>query len=363
MKETIKAAILLGLVAFQGGVPCLGVEYPMVSMKVRAIDEHEKPIMGVSVSASDHTLTQKAEGRRDTGITDHDGFCHLKFRALAGASVYAKKENSHYPSVVSSRTLGKDSPFRFQPFIYRNDIPQSDQIDPPLKKEISLEGSVTLREIRKPIPLYAQKLRIDFPARDVWLGYDLASGDWIAPYGKGKSGDIMFRSAPKAEIAGMALEETPGIAILEVAFGEGGGLVRINDENGFLIVSRMTMPHEAPIAGYEEIPTLKIEQQGYEYQEPTRTRAYFFRTRVVREGERIIRANFGKIPMNIKYHPVQKPEAWFGDKKANRPSFGGVEFTYYFNPTPNDRNLEFDPKKNLFKVEDEQWIEYTVEDP
>lgn len=23
-------------------------------------------------------------------------------------------------------------------------------------------------------------------------------------------------------------------------------------------------------------------------------------------------------------------------------------FTYYLNPTPNDRNIEFDPKRNLF---------------
>jgi hypothetical protein len=26
-----------------------------------------------------------------------------------------------------------------------------------------------------------------------------------------------------------------------------------------------------------------------------------------------------------------------------------VSFTYYLNPTPNDRNLEFDGKNNLFK--------------
>ncbi len=26
-----------------------------------------------------------------------------------------------------------------------------------------------------------------------------------------------------------------------------------------------------------------------------------------------------------------------------------VKFTYYFNPVPNDRNLEFDPGQNLFK--------------
>jgi hypothetical protein len=25
-----------------------------------------------------------------------------------------------------------------------------------------------------------------------------------------------------------------------------------------------------------------------------------------------------------------------------------LKLTYYFNPTPNDRNLEFDPKRNLF---------------
>jgi hypothetical protein len=28
---------------------------------------------------------------------------------------------------------------------------------------------------------------------------------------------------------------------------------------------------------------------------------------------------------------------------------GRITFSYLFNPTANDRNLEFDPKKNLFK--------------
>jgi hypothetical protein len=28
---------------------------------------------------------------------------------------------------------------------------------------------------------------------------------------------------------------------------------------------------------------------------------------------------------------------------------GYVQFTYYLNPNPNDRNMEFDPTKNLFK--------------
>jgi hypothetical protein len=32
-------------------------------------------------------------------------------------------------------------------------------------------------------------------------------------------------------------------------------------------------------------------------------------------------------------------------------------FTYYLNPTPNDRNLEFDPKRNLFtNLKDEERV-------
>jgi hypothetical protein len=38
---------------------------------------------------------------------------------------------------------------------------------------------------------------------------------------------------------------------------------------------------------------------------------------------------------------------------AERAHYGKIygdfmNFTYYLNPTPNDRNVEFDPKRNLF---------------
>ena len=41
-------------------------------------------------------------------------------------------------------------------------------------------------------------------------------------------------------------------------------------------------------------------------------------------------------------------------KEASQSSIGprapkpGIGFAYYLNPTPNDRNIEFDPKRNLF---------------
>ena len=53
-------------------------------------------------------------------------------------------------------------------------------------------------------------------------------------------------------------------------------------------------------------------------------RNYFFRVRTVKNDEgNIVSAYYGKI---------------YGDF---------MQFSYYLNPTPNDRNIEFDPKQNL----------------
>jgi hypothetical protein len=55
------------------------------------------------------------------------------------------------------------------------------------------------------------------------------------------------------------------------------------------------------------------------------------RTEMDQQG-RIVNAQYGKI-----YGPFKFAQ---GPKKL-------VDFTYYFNPTPNDRNLEFDGEHNL----------------
>jgi hypothetical protein len=53
---------------------------------------------------------------------------------------------------------------------------------------------------------------------------------------------------------------------------------------------------------------------------------HFFWVRTVKDHEgNIVSAHYGKI---------------YGDF---------MQFTYYLNPTPNDRNIEFDPKQNLLQ--------------
>lgn len=62
-----------------------------------------------------------------------------------------------------------------------------------------------------------------------------------------------------------------------------------------------------------------------------------FRVRTVLDDEgNIVSARYGKI-----YGPIEYGESDSG-------SGGKIRFTYYLNPTPNDRNVEFDPEQNLF---------------
>ena len=63
---------------------------------------------------------------------------------------------------------------------------------------------------------------------------------------------------------------------------------------------------------------------------------YAFRVRtVLDERGQVAAALCGKIYDTIEYFPVESKTA-------------KLRFTYYLNPAPNDRGLEFDPEQNLF---------------
>ena len=64
-------------------------------------------------------------------------------------------------------------------------------------------------------------------------------------------------------------------------------------------------------------------------------RNYFVRVRTVLDQQgKIVSALYGKIDGDIRFSPIRSKTC-------------SLMFTYYLNPTPNDRNMEFDPKRNL----------------
>jgi len=192
-----------------------------------------------------------------------------------------------------------------------------------------------LREKRNPIPLYAKDDALFFPANREWLGYDFEIGDWTAPHGEGKTIDLWLKCDTEKVNSGR-YKDAKGS--LEIKFREDEGLLLVQDD--YLPLSIMKMPHLAPQVGYQN--TFRRFEESFRNKKFRRNTGYFFRTRVRKEGERIVSAHYGKLLKDIRFIPVAEEKTKEGSQHA-----ATLYLHYYFNPTPNDRNLEFDPKRNL----------------
>lgn len=233
-----------------------------------------------------------------------------------------------------------------------------------LSKDTDHDVAVVLPRVINPIRLYV--LRVDddqgivFPIQNQWIGFDFEVADWVAPYGKGKTADFLLRFrnefkgmedssrtmeeriASHKRLLGYSKEEWTmdkfkihagkWDGLVEMSFpGEGEGIL---EAERFVDYSPMKLPHRAPEDGYSSTWKRAVNNYiHYGTPNPFDRAGFFLRTRVKKDQQgRIISANYAKFigTMNV----------W-----ANT---GKIEFLYYFNPAPNDRNLEFDPKQNLF---------------
>ena len=268
----------------------------------------------------------------NSGLTDENGEFSARAEISLGTFLRAEK-TGHYTAKLNNTG-------NFQ-------IPQGKATVP-----------FVLPRILRPVPLHALRLDyLELPAQGEWLGYDLAAADWVPPHGKGETADIRFNfrnefmgyvaagpnlersremSRTIAQRSGRAFSEEEfkisagkWRGVLEVSFpGENEGV--ITETERYWFYGQLRLPHLAPEDGYA--PSLRYETNTYEPRPEPKRVGYYLRTRVELDaGGDIISANYAKIYDEIRFD-----------------ARGTVSFWFYFNPTPNDRNLEFDPDRNLF---------------
>ncbi len=194
-----------------------------------------------------------------------------------------------------------------------------------------------VRRVLNPIPMYARFLRSGrflIPARDVEIGYDLMKSDWTEPYGNGEVADFVIKL--DCILGG---QRADGIQIfdatLTLAFSnDGDGIQEV--EAPLSCGSVLRLPRIAPLSGYEASWVSRTYSTESEDCCPIKeTQNFFYRVRTQKDAEGgITNAYYGKIA-----GPV------FCEVRAHGAS---MQMKYYLNPTPNDRNLEFDPARNLF---------------
>lgn len=200
---------------------------------------------------------------------------------------------------------------------------------------------IRLKRIGNPIPMYAKRVwNVSLPEIGKPLGFDLMIGDWIAPHGRGLKADwsIAFLTNPESVYTnwyGTSPRVHPVLDYgINISFpNEKAGVVPviIPQRGGG---SALRLSREAPESAY--MPVIQkciVEDQRGLHSDICENQNYYFRVRTKMDDKgNITSALYGKIHGDFQF-----------DHR------GRVTFTYYLNPTPNDRNVEFDPKQNLFK--------------
>lgn len=290
---------------------------PEVKIEARITDEAEQVISNAAVTIwfSKLKTNNPFDGQESTsskGVTDENGVFVASKQTL-GSGIKAEKKG-YYVSRKEVR-LGKAKDGKW--------IPWHQVID------------VKLLKIESPIPMYAKRIEyFELPTINIPVGYDLMAGDWVSPHGKGVTSDLVFT---------LQREFRGGFDFnweLSVKFsGEGNGwqAIPMADETP---QSELRFPRNAPAGGYTRNDMLLSFSRGTRGRWETNSTSatnYFFRVRTEYDSNKQLKsALYGKLLGPIQVNVQHTKTARLG-------------FTYYLNPTPLDRNIEFDPKKNLFQ--------------
>jgi hypothetical protein len=299
----------------------------------KVVDDDGNPVMGAIISGGFYGVEP-----RQQGVTDSNGLFVLECKKadFCDAGFTANKDGYYQSGVPCYFTNVIDG--RWLPW------------DPVV--------TAVLRRIINPIPMYAKKVTTKIPMTNECCGYDLMVGDWVRPAGRGVVSDFVFR------VDGSWKDDRNYHYVFSLSFshGEDGAIPfaypTINRVDDTPVGSKLLVPNQAPENGYISSNTWHYSQTqtpdlyGHDAKTNDCHKPIVFRFRIrssTNEAGVITNACYGKL-RSISFWPR---------RLAGSGGEVSLNFTYYLNPTPNDRNLEFDPKRNLMTNfgKDEQGIQ------
>ncbi len=334
MKNLLNTIVVV--LSFAGMASCQDASKAKIPFHVESDDG--KPIASVLIKLTvfDHWDASGTGGfgtdvyREESVTTDAGGNASIEFTTPRGEVKYMIRHNEYYPSSGLALNTHDSKLGKWEPW------------NKPVK--------IKLYRVLNPIPLYARRVggltAIKLPVLGQPVGFDLQVSDWVAPHGRGIVNDVIF------VIDGATKDVTqPHDTTLTVSFSNpNDGLILIRDKETH---SSLRLPHFAPEEGYlpkyvmragvapEKSP---LEPSGYETDAKEGDHFYLrVRTKVDAQGK-LISANYGKVCGGADYAGFH----WYEN--------GAIRFEYYFNPKPNDLNLEYDQKHNLLKVERDEKV-------
>ena len=299
---------------------------PTAKVTLKVVNENGQPVEAATAGLTFYTGTggRGPATTGDKGLTDGEGL-------FTGSGSSPQDIDYGVAKAGYYTTGGKTSMESYSGIIgFRRWKPWNQTLEVVLKKKIN------------PIALYAIKLNSRFskhlptlPVLDRFIGYDLIARDWVVPYGQGTHRDFLFKLEKHRVVSVLDNHVT-----LTLKFSnEGDGIQSYYSQPN--VGSSLRLPHNAPTTGYESELVIDKNRTNTKvvssyYREDQN---YFFRVRTEKDEKgNIVSALYGKI-----YGAIELG-LFIGDINPT----GSALINYYLNPTPNDTNLEFDTRKNLF---------------
>ena len=265
-------------------------------------DSNRNPVEEARVAAADGTH----------GLTDADGRVVLNIPANRTFFLEAGKDG-FYSTAGNLWTGG----------LYRG--PEGTLVE----RETPDSFTIELKKIRDPVYLRYKRFRGHAPATDKPVGWDFEVGDWVIPYGDGRSADIFFH------FHGIKVEDNAFEGQMTLSFPEeddGLQSFKAARPHSIQFGSDLAPPHKAPLDGYEaSLSHSTFHRPGEPFQTYREDQQnYLFRVRTKRDPlGQLIQACYGWFSGEIEFDPRGNP----GPQLA---------FEYYFNPDPDPgaRSLE-----------------------
>jgi hypothetical protein len=286
------------------------------------------PAVPIIVEAS----VRDIDGRAVENATVYLALPHYGEQATRGQRVEAQtnKEGVATLSGVAQQDYGVSAE---KPGYYRTQGPHRGINDEKSFEQYAVgvqKIDLELRPVRNPIQGISKGIdRRLLPKTDGSpLGFDLEIGDWVAPYGKGKTSDFILI------VGGSFKTANDYDQSLTLSFSnQGDGIMPFKHPKH--LGSALKWPYEAPMSGYE---SQRIWRKTFDGKKRTSNfdnsgeMNYLFRVRTeLDERGNVRRAMYGVISNEV---------VMGGNNEIGR----NVSFTYALNPDWT-RNLEFDPAK------------------
>lgn len=287
-------------------------------LTLRIVDSKGKPVSSASVE-----VNFAAGGKNNSnvrGVTATDGLFTCEGLSNSDCNIYVNKEGYYRTtrrySFVGSQNADGVKNGCWQPW---NPIIE-----------------VVLKENRKPIALYTRYIEKVFPKNEP-IGFDCFLADFVEPFGKGQNADFILHYESDVPSRHATLREwayqTNSLAVVAPT---GGFITQKKD-----LFSCLVSDYEAPLKGYKNTIYCEYKRAG----------AKIFSDKKINENEYLFfytRATYGA-DGEIKYACYGKIYTFGYGECLDVENMAILRISYYCNPIPNDRNLEFDGKNNLFK--------------